>query len=91
MVLSNGVTSVACRFTTDKKENADSLYYNYGRKYICEGNVCKMIDPEEGMKAVLVSSEPLSKDEGWEPVPINNMILISKDLKVEIKKMEIEL
>jgi len=89
MVLSNGVSSVACRFTTDKKENADSLYYNHGRKYICERNVCKMIDPEGDMKAVLVSSEPLSKDKGWEPVPINHIVSISKDLKVEIKKMEI--
>ncbi len=90
MVLTDGNSAVACRFTTDKKQNADSLYLNYGRKYVCEGNVCRMLEPEGGMNAVLVSSEPLSTDKGWETVPVNHIVLIAKDLSVQIRKMNIE-
>ena len=76
MVLTDGHLAVAARITTDKPEFADSLYINLGRKYVCEGDVCYMHDPGEHEKAVVISSEPLSKDPGWEALPVNSMVLI---------------
>ena len=89
MVLTDGHLAVAVRFTTDDPSYADSLYYNLGKKYICEEGVCYMVDPGFHEKSVIISSEPLSKDPGWEQVPVNSMILIDEG-KIR-DKMEIRL
>ncbi len=78
MVLTDGNISVAVRFTTDIPENADSLYLNVGKRYACEDGVCHMISPGEHEKAVIISSEPLSDDPGWEPVPVNSMVVVKE-------------
>lgn len=76
MVLTDGSISIAVRFTTDDPKNADSLYLNIGKRYICDDGVCYMHDPGEHEKAVIISSEPLSTDPGWEPVPVNSMVVV---------------
>lgn len=78
MVLTDGQLAVAMRLTTDDPSMADSLYLNLGRRYTCEDGICHMIDPGEHEKAVIISSEPLSDDPGWAPVPVNSMVLISE-------------
>ncbi len=75
-VLSNGNTSVAVRFTTDNPDYADSLYMNSGRKYKCEDGVCYMVEPNEDDRAIIISSEPLSKDPGWVKIPVFKMIVV---------------
>jgi predicted glutamine amidotransferase len=40
-----------------------------------------MLDPgEQNGSALMVSSEPLSSDTGWAPVPINHLIRIEPNL-----------
>lgn len=80
-VLTDGNVAVACRYTTDRQENADSLYTNSGRRYVCEDGVCRMLDPgEQNGSALMVSSEPLGSDTGWAPVPINHLIRVEPNL-----------
>lgn len=80
-VVTDGRVAVACRFTTDDPANADSLYTNRGRRYVCEGGVCRMLDPgEQNGSAVMISSEPLSGDSGWETVPVNHLVRLEADL-----------
>jgi ergothioneine biosynthesis protein EgtC len=82
-VVTDGDSAVACRFTTDREDNADSLYTNRGRRYICEDGVCRMLDPgEQNGSAIMVSSEPLSSDSGWAAVPVNHLIRIEPNLTV---------
>ncbi|MCL4778130.1 MAG: class II glutamine amidotransferase [Gammaproteobacteria bacterium] len=82
-VLTDGAAAVACRYTTDTPENADSLYTNRGRRYVCEGGVCRMLDPgEQNGSAIMISSEPLSGDGGWEAVPLNHLLRIEPDLSM---------
>lgn len=76
MVVTDGDLSLAVRFTTDIPENADSLYMNLGKKYVCEDGVCYMKDPGEHERSVIISSEPLSTDPGWRSIPVNSMVLI---------------
>ena len=38
-----------------------------------------MIEPKRGEGAVLVSSEALSDDPGWEAIPRNRLVTISAD------------
>lgn len=75
-VVSDGRAAVACRFTTDQPGEADSLYRHCGRRYTCDEGVCRMVHAPGHGEAAIVSSEPLSGDEGWEPVPVNHFVLL---------------
>jgi glutamine amidotransferase len=87
-VVTDGQSAVACRYTTDVPENADSLYTNRGRRYVCEDGVCHMLDPGEvNGSAIMVSSEPLSGDSGWEGVPVNHLIRIEPDLTMTTERV----
>ena len=80
-VVTDGQAAVACRYTTDDPANADSLYTNRGRRYVCEEGVCRMLDPGEvNGSAIMVSSEPLSGDGGWETVPVNHLVRVEPNL-----------
>jgi ergothioneine biosynthesis protein EgtC len=84
-VVTDGDSAVACRFTTDEPANADSLYTNRGRRYVCEGGVCRMLDPgEQNGSAIMVSSEPLSGDSGWDSVPLNHLVRIEPNLTMTV-------
>ena len=89
-VVTDGQSAVACRFTTDEPANADSLYTNRGRRYVCEGGVCRMLDPGEiNGSAVMISSEPLSGDSGWETVPVNHLVRIEPNLNMATEPVAI--
>lgn len=85
-VLTDGEAAIACRFTTDVPENADTLYANRGRRYVCENGIGRMLDPGEANgSAVLVSSEPLSGDAGWEAIPVNHLLRLEPNLSLAIE------
>lgn len=79
IAVSNGRSSVACRFTTDAPQDAASLHLHTGRRYVCEGGACRMVDPEGSTKAILISSEPLSSDPGWQNIPPNHAVILHED------------
>ena len=60
-------------------ETAESLYYHTGRRYECDEGVCRMIEHDEDHSAVLVCSERLSEDPGWDRVPGNHMVIVEED------------
>jgi glutamine amidotransferase len=78
LLVCDGEHAVAMRFTTDAPEYAESLYLHSGRRYICEGGVCRMIDPDDELGAVIVSSERLSDDAGWTALPVNHIAVIER-------------
>jgi len=75
IALATGRAAVACRYTTDEADAADSLYVMAGRRYACEGGVCRMIAGESDLQSVIIASERLSDDPGWSPVPVNHLVL----------------
>ena len=88
VALSDGVASVATRYTSDAPETAPSLYVQLGRRWVCEGRDCRMLDPDVGRGAVIISSERLSDDPGWDPVPPNQFVVVEEDLTVGLLPME---
>jgi glutamine amidotransferase len=78
LAMSDGEVAVACRYTDGPAEEAESLYYHAGRRYICEEGVCRMIDPSDEGHAVLVASEPLSQDEGWTRITPNHFVIVHR-------------
>ena len=84
LVLCDGQRAVVSRYVTDTSMPANSLYVHTGRRYVCDEGLCRMIEPEEGSGAVIVASEPLSNDPGWEKVPENHLVRVDEDLSVEV-------
>lgn len=85
IAVTDGQRSAVSRFTTAPPEDAMSLYVHTGRRYVCDGEVCQMVEPEAGHAAVVVSSERLSDDPGWRPVPVNHLVLVRADHTVELR------
>jgi predicted glutamine amidotransferase len=89
LAIADGASAVATRFTTATPDKAPSLYVHEGRRYVCEAGVCQMIQPDHGQGAVIVSSEPLSGDPGWERVPPDHAVLIRSDGTATVRTLEI--
>ncbi len=89
VALSDGAAAVATRFTSDRPETANSLYVQLGRRWVCEGRDCRMLDPDVSRGAVIVSSERLSDDPGWDRVPPNQLVMVGEDLAVGMLPLEI--
>jgi predicted glutamine amidotransferase len=77
LALSDGETAVACRYTTEPDYEGESLFVHTGRLYVCRDGECRMIAAPGDRGCVLISSEPLSQDPGWQPLPRNSMVLVT--------------
>ncbi len=84
LALCDGRRAVVSRFVSDMSAPANSLYVHRGHRYVCKDGVCLMLARGEGVGAVIVASEPLSEDAGWERVERNHLVSIDQDLRVEI-------
>jgi len=85
--VSDGRCAVVTRYTTKAGYAGESLYLDRGRRFVCEKGLCRMVEPEEEGGAVLVSSEALSEDPGWEAVPRNHMLVIAEDRTVSLQAL----
>lgn len=89
LALSDGRAAVALRFTTDRSYAGESLHLHRGRRYVCEDGMCRMLAPEDGAAgAVIVASERLSDDPGWEMVPRDHMVLVSEQREVSLRPLQ---
>lgn len=87
--LSDGETAVACRFRDQVDGDGESLFTHTGRLYQCHEGQCRMISPDDGHGCVLVSSEPLSDDPGWQVVPANSLVRVGIDGVVGITPLQL--
>jgi predicted glutamine amidotransferase len=85
--LSDGRCSVVTRFTTRADYAGESLYLHRGRRFVCEAGECRMVAPESDGGAVLVASEPLSTDPGWEAIPRNHLVAIGADRVARVEPL----
>ncbi|MCA8942131.1 MAG: class II glutamine amidotransferase [Planctomycetes bacterium] len=79
LAISDGRCAVVSRYSSAvDRESAPSLYYHTGHRYRCRSGACEMVSARPGEHDVIVSSEPLSEDEGWEEVPPNHFALVDE-------------
>ncbi|HVS64861.1 MAG TPA: class II glutamine amidotransferase [Thermoanaerobaculia bacterium] len=88
LAVTDGESIVACRYTDDPEEEGESLYVHVGQRYECVDGICRMVDPETRGGAVIVSSERLSDDDGWRPIPRNHLCLIGGDGTARLEPLE---
>jgi len=77
LAVSDGRCSVTTRMSTNPERPPESLHLHRGLAYVCEGGVCRMLAPEADGGAVIVSSERLSEDPGWETVPPGHLLAVT--------------
>ena len=87
LVLTDGRKAVVTRFVSGDHD-ANTLFVHSGSRYVCEGGLCRMIEPNPEEHTVIIASEPLSDDPGWRAVPPNHVVLVEPDLSVSIRPME---
>lgn len=87
-VVSDGHRIVAIRYTTDTDAEALSLYYSEGSRYICEGDVCRMVKADPKDHSVLIVSEKLTDmRQDWKKIPPNHAIVVHSNTEVSIEKL----
>ena len=77
--VTDGRVAAVSRYAWPDPDAANSLYTHTGRRYICEHGVCRMEEADEATTAVIVSSERLSEDPGWDRTPPNSMVIVRED------------
>ena len=88
LVVSDGRSAVVSRYKSDLPKRAPSLYFHTGTRYECAGNACGMVDADGGRGAVIVSSERLSEDPGWDRVPSGHIVVVREDATVDVRPIE---
>lgn len=86
MAVSDGEHAVISRFTSDVPKNAESLHMHTGKLYHYDNGIQRMIEPKAGHGAVIVSSEKLSDDFGWETIPVNHLVIVDNDHSVRLRR-----
>ena len=89
LAVTDGSRAVVTRYHSGGGEGANSLYHARGSAYECRDGVCRMIAGSDDARALLVASEPLSKETEWQAVPTNH--LISLELGQAVQVMPISL
>lgn len=75
--LSDGENAVVSRYTDDQADSPESLYYFHGALYPAIAEAAQH-DKRLGRHPVIVSSERLTLDAAWVPIPDNTMVLVRR-------------
>ncbi len=89
LAVTDGRAAVLTRFAAGHPEAAPSLHWSRGRRYSCAGGVCRMLDPGPEGPSLLVASEPLSEDPGWQDVAPDKLLLAWPDHRVELRPLQV--
>ena len=85
MVVTDGYRMIATRYSSAPEKESRTLYYTHGEKYVCEGNVCRMLPPSSRSNSMLIVSEKLDGFvEEWVAVPENHALLVNQDLSFKL-------
>lgn len=85
LVVTDGYRLIATRYSTEPARESRTLYFAKGKKYVCEGNQCKMLPDNGKTSSILVVSEKLDEFvEEWHPVPDNTLLMIDHDLSYKL-------
>ena len=90
LAVTDGTSAVATRHVSlsDDAEgrDANTLYVHTGASFECRAGHLEEANVKKG-HAVVIASEPLTKDDGWQRVSPNTMVLVTKELEVETREL----
>jgi ergothioneine biosynthesis protein EgtC len=91
IAISDGKRAVATRCGTGDARKLPTLYWHQGRCYVHENGACQMLDFDVRSDTVIIASEPLSDDPGWESLEPNSMILVAEDHRISFRPLQVPL
>ena len=83
VAVTDGSEAVVSRYATGSAQSP-SLYVASGTDCTCESGVSRLTHCGGPPSAIIVASEPLNDDPGWEPVPHNHLLLIRADRSIDL-------
>ncbi len=87
--VTNGKFIVGTRFCSNPKEEAPSLYYSTGSKYVCHDGICELVQSSDKHAAMIVSEKLTEFPNDWHKVPNNHFIIIYPNLTAQLQEMKI--
>jgi predicted glutamine amidotransferase len=78
--VSDGDNAVVSRFTNDDQHPPETLYYFTGDLYP-RAEFEETKEPGTDQRSVIISSERLTPDPGWESIPPNYMVVLRRNSK----------
>ncbi|MBS1910371.1 MAG: class II glutamine amidotransferase [Bacteroidetes bacterium] len=90
LCVSNGRSVIATRYTTNPRVQPASLYYMFGREYVCDNDRCTMLPDDGHSEAIVISSEPFTGVKSdWIKVTRNSMLIVDEDLSIRFADIEL--
>jgi predicted glutamine amidotransferase len=90
LVVSNGKSVVATRYTTNPRVQPATLYYMFGKQYVADDYRSYMLPDDGRSEAVVIASEPFtSVKSDWVKVSRNSMIIVDEDLSIRFADIEL--
>ena len=86
MVYTDGRIAVGLRYVSDRSYPL-TMYYSEGKKYVCEGNMCRMLrgmDKKEHA-AMIVSEKLTDIADDFIEVPPHHFVLVDADLTIRLR------
>jgi predicted glutamine amidotransferase len=90
IAIADGKRAVATRCGIGDARKLPTLYWHQGRRYVFENGACHMLDFDVRSDTVIIASEPLSDDPGWEPLEPNSMILVGEDHEISLRPLRLD-
>ena len=88
--VTDGRSVAAVRYVSDSLVEPASLYYSAGKKYGCDGGVCKFSPAAPGERSVVIASERLTEEKGdWVRVAPNHVLTVTAEHEVRVELMEV--
>ncbi len=90
LCITNGSSIIATRYTTNPNVQPATLYYMYGRRYYCDGKVCRM-EPSIGTpNAIVIASEPFTaRKADWVKVGRNVAMIIDETMHIHFQDIQL--
>ena len=87
--VTDGRSVAAVRYVSDPVLEPASLYFSAGKRYGCEGGVCKFSPAAPGERSVVIASERLTEEKGdWVRVAPNHVLTVTAELEVAVELMD---
>ncbi len=87
--LADGDHAVVSRYTNATTDSPESLYYFHGALYPAIADATRQAGhASHARHPVIVSSERLTADPDWQPIPPNYMVLVSRGHAPELRALE---
>ncbi|MBI5507471.1 MAG: class II glutamine amidotransferase [Deltaproteobacteria bacterium] len=87
VALTDGHTAVVARYSSERREKPESLYYYGGKIYVPVDHAAHVRDPA----TFVVASERLTEDASWQEIPPSHILSISRGNKPHLTPIDLAL